>query len=162
MLAQRWVESLVGFFILLAIIALAVLAFRVSGLTHFLPEKTYSVTADFDDIGGLKPRAAVKIDGVQIGEVSRVALNQQTFKAVVTLQINDRFNQIPNDSSASILTAGLLGDNYIQITPMYSQTFLKNGDRIAFTTSAMILEKLIGQFMYQLGKGNSSSNNNHK
>lgn len=150
MLPQRLIESLVGLFLILAMIALAVLAFKVSGLTSLFPEKTYTITADFDDIGGLKVRSPVKIGGVQIGEVSEITLNPTSFKAVVSMNIRDQYNDIPDDSSARILTAGLLGDNYVAITPMYNTTFLKNGSQIQFTNSAMILEKLIGQFIYKL------------
>ncbi|EKD70488.1 MAG: ABC-type transport system involved in resistance to organic solvents periplasmic component [uncultured bacterium] len=156
MLSQRLIEGLVGFFLLLAIIALSVLAFKVSGLTSLFPVKSYTVTALFDDIGGLKIRSPVKIGGVQIGEVSDIGLDPLTFKAKVSMQIEEQFNEIPDDSSIGILTAGLLGDNYIAITPMYSKTFLKNGSQIEYSHSAMILEKLIGQFIYKLGNDNKS------
>jgi len=153
MTSQRTVESFVGLFLLFAIISLSVLAFKVSGLTSLFPAKSYIVTAEFDDIGALKIRSAVKIGGVQIGEVSGISLDSTTFKAIVKLNIRDNFNDIPDDSSARILTAGLLGDNYVAITPMYNTTFLKDGDQIKYTTSAMILEKLIGQFIYKLNNG---------
>jgi phospholipid/cholesterol/gamma-HCH transport system substrate-binding protein len=151
MLSQRYIESLVGLFLLFALVALTVLAFKVSGLTSLFPAKTYKVTAMFDDIGGLKVRAPVKIGGVQVGEVSAIALDPVTFKAVVKMNIHDQYNNIPNDSSAGIYTAGLLGDNYISITPMYSTTFLNNGGKIEMTHPAMVLEKLIGQFIYKIG-----------
>lgn len=157
MLPSRWVESLVGLFLLLAIVALTVLAFRVSGLVNFFPEKSYSVTAAFDDIGGLKVRSSVKIGGVQIGEVKKIDLDPVTFKAIVTLDILDQYNDIPDDSSAGIYTAGLLGDNYIAITPMYNTTVLKNGSKIEITNSAMVLEKLIGQFLYKAGGSDTAS-----
>lgn len=160
MLRQRLVETLVGLFLIFAIVCLCVLAFRVSGLTGLLPEATYHVTAEFDDIGGLKIRAPVKIGGVQVGEVSDVKLDPVTFKAVVTLQIDNQFNDIPDDSSAGIYTAGLLGDNYIAITPMYNKTFLKDGSEIQITRSAMILEKLIGQFIYKMSGSNNTTNSN--
>lgn len=157
MLPQRLIESLVGLFLLFAMIAMAVLAFKVSGLTNLFPEPTYTITADFDDIGGLKVRSPVKIGGVQIGEVSAINLNPTTYKAVVSMQIKDAYQDIPDDSSAGILTAGLLGDNYIAITPMYSTTFLKNGGHLQFTNSAMILEKLIGQFIYKISNGDKKN-----
>lgn len=160
MLPQRLIESLVGLFLLFALIALSVLAFKVSGLTSLFPAKSYAVTAAFDDIGGLKIRAPVKIGGVQIGEVSQIDLDPVTFKAVVTMRIEDQFNDIPDDSSAGIYTAGLLGDNYIAISPMYNETFLKQGSQIRSTHSAMVLEKLIGQFMYKIGGGDGNSNGN--
>lgn len=162
MLSQRLLESLVGLFLILAITALSVLAFKVSGLTALFPEKSYTVTAAFDDIGGLKVRSPVKIGGVQIGEVERVTLDPNTFKAVVQLRIYSQYNDIPDDSSVSILTAGLLGDNYLAITPMYSQTYLKNGSRIEMTHSAMILEKLIGQFIYKMSGDSTKGDKNEK
>lgn len=162
MLPQRTVETFVGLFLLAAIAALLVLAFKVSGLTSFFTTEGYNVTAEFDDIGQLKVRAAVKIGGVAVGEVSHIRLDPTTYKAVVTLRIDSKVNDIPDDSSAAILTAGLLGDNYVEITPMYSSTFLKNGSQIQDTHSAMILEKLIGQFMFKIGNsGNSNSSNSN-
>lgn len=160
MLPQRLIESLVGLFLLFAIIALTVLAFKVSGLTSLFPTKSYIVTAEFDDIGGLKVRSPIKIGGVQIGEVSQIDLDPSTFKAVVKMNIQDKFNDIPDDSTAGIFTAGLLGDNYISITPMYNKTVLKNGSQIQLTRSAMVLEKLIGQLIYKLGNNGNNSNSN--
>jgi phospholipid/cholesterol/gamma-HCH transport system substrate-binding protein len=87
-------------------------------------------------------------------------LDTTTFKAVVTLHIAKQYNEIPDDSSVTILTAGLLGDNYVAVTPMYSKTFLKNGSQIEYTNSAMVLEKLIGQFIYKLGNNDKSDGNN--
>lgn len=153
MLSQRTVETLVGLFILAALGALLVLAFRVSGLSGFVRQDTYTISAAFDDIGQLKIRSAVRIDGVSVGEVSDIFLDPETFRAVVTMRIYSAFNRIPDDSSAAILTAGLLGDNYVALTPMYSETWLKNGSRIEDTHSAMILEKLIGQFLFNIKGG---------
>jgi phospholipid/cholesterol/gamma-HCH transport system substrate-binding protein len=165
MLSQRFIESLVGLFLIFALIALTVLAFQVSGLMSLLPEKGYVVSAAFDDIGGLKVRSPVKIGGVQIGEVEGISLDPLTFKAVVKMHIHHQYNDIPDDSSAGIYTAGLLGDNYIAITPMYNTSFLKNGSNIEMTNSAMVLEKLIGDFIYSIKNSggdtsNSSSNKN--
>ncbi|EKD54474.1 MAG: ABC-type transport system involved in resistance to organic solvents periplasmic component [uncultured bacterium] len=151
MLSQRTVETGVGLFVLAAVIALLVLAFKVSGLTSFFKVEGYDVRAEFEDIGQLKVRSTVKISGVSVGEVSAIHLDPATFKAVVTLHIHSKVSDIPDDSSAAILTAGLLGDNYVAITPMYSTTFLKNGSTLQDTHSAMILEKLIGQFLFKLG-----------
>lgn len=156
MLSQRTIEIFVGLFLLAAILALLALAFKVSGLTSFFKTKGYQVTASFDDIGQLKIRAAVKIGGVNIGEVTHIKIDPVTYRAIVTLRINSWMKNIPEDSSAAILTAGLLGDNYIEISPMYSTVFLKEGSTIQDTTSAMILEKLIGQFLFKVG--NNSDN----
>jgi phospholipid/cholesterol/gamma-HCH transport system substrate-binding protein len=157
MLSQRTIETLVGLFLLAAIISLVVLAFKVSGLTSFFKADSYVVTANFDDVGQLKIRSSVKMGGVMIGEVAQIRLDPSTFKAVVVMHIHSKINDIPDDSSAAILTAGLLGDNYIAITPMYSNNFLKNGSVIQETHSAMILEKLIGQFLFKAG--NSAKSN---
>jgi len=151
MLSQRVIETVVGLFLLAAILALVALAFKVSGLTTFFKQEGYDITAAFDDIGQLKVRGSVKIGGVTVGEVTDIKIDPASFKAVVTMRINSAVNDIPTDSSASILTAGLLGDNYIAITPMYSKDFLKNGGEIPETHSAMILEKLIGQFLFSIG-----------
>lgn len=151
MLHQRLIETFVGIFLLASFAALSVLAFKVSGLTSFFPEATYDITAKFEEIGGLKVRSPVKIGGVQIGEVSAINLDKDNFKAIVHMRIYKKFNDIPDDSAAGIFTAGLLGDNYIAITPMYNTTFLKDGSVLTDTNSAMILEKLIGQFIYRLG-----------
>src|SRR5688572_29846906 len=115
MLPQRLIETLVGLFLLLAIISLTVLAFKVSGLTNWFPQKSYAVIAEFDDIGGLKVQSPVKMGGVQIGQVTQISLNPITFKAIATLKIAESYNNIPDDSSAGIYTSGLLGDNYIAI-----------------------------------------------
>ncbi|HVE43930.1 MAG TPA: outer membrane lipid asymmetry maintenance protein MlaD [Gammaproteobacteria bacterium] len=160
MLRQRFIESIVGLFLIFTALALSILAFKVSGLTSLFPDASYHITADFDEIGGLKVRAPVKIGGVQIGEVSDIALDPATFKAVVTLAIRNQYRDIPDDSSAGIFTAGLLGDNYIAITPMYNTTFLKEGGHIEITRSAMVLEKLIGQFLYKVGNSGQSDNSN--
>jgi phospholipid/cholesterol/gamma-HCH transport system substrate-binding protein len=162
MLQQRLIETLVGLFLIFAFMALSVLAFKVSGLTSLFPQKSYTIIAAFDDIGGLKVRSPVKIGGVQIGEVEAIQLDAQSFKAIVRMKIYKKFNDIPDDSSAGIFTAGLLGDNYIAITPMYNQTFLKDGSIMQETNSAMILEKLIGQFIYKISGDKSEDGKNLK
>jgi phospholipid/cholesterol/gamma-HCH transport system substrate-binding protein len=151
MLSQRKIELFVGIFLMGAILALIILAFKVSGLTSFFKPDGYEVTAAFDDIGQLKVRGPIKIGGVTIGEVTNIKLDTESYRAIVTLRINAKVTDIPNDSTASILTSGLLGDNYIAITPMYSQEFLKAGSVIQETHSAMILEKMIGQFLFNVG-----------
>lgn len=157
MLSQRTVETFVGMLLMAAMMSLLVLAFKVSGLTSFFKSKGYNITAQFEDIGQLKVRAAIKIGGVTVGEVSAIKLDPESFKATVMMHINSSVNDIPSDSSASILTAGLLGDNYIAITPMYSTQFLQNGSRIEETHSAFVLEKLIGQLVYKISNPNGGS-----
>lgn len=160
MTSQRIIELLVGLFLVLAAIAFSVLAFKVSGLTSLFPERSYTIKAAFDDIGGLKVRSPVKVGGVQIGQVTDISLDPTTYKAIVKMEIYQQFNDIPDDSSASILTSGLLGDNYISIAPMYNKTMLTNGSELKFTHSAMVLEKLIGQFIYKLGDSSNDKGSN--
>jgi phospholipid/cholesterol/gamma-HCH transport system substrate-binding protein len=162
MLSERTTESIVGLFLLAAIAALIILAFKISGLTSFFKPEGYDVTAAFDEIGQLKVRAPIKMGGVTIGEVTDIHLDPSTFRAVVKMRINQKVNDIPNDSSASILTAGLLGDNYIAITPMYGTDYLKQGSEIQETHPAIILEKLIGQFMFKISNPGSTKNETTK
>lgn len=139
---------------ILGIIALVFLALKVSGLTNYRSSGYYAVTADFDNTGSLKVRAPVSIAGVHVGQVGAISLNPVTYRATVTLLLNDK-TKIPTDSAASIYTQGLLGSNYISLSPGYADTNLKNGGQIQSTTSALILEKLIGQFIFSL-KNNTS------
>jgi phospholipid/cholesterol/gamma-HCH transport system substrate-binding protein len=163
---NKAVEILVGLFILGGICALLVLALKVSGLGNVVGTNGYHINATFDNVGDLKIRAPITIAGVRVGEVTGIKLDQQTFRAVVTMQINPDQNEIPLDSSASILTQGLLGSNYISLTPGFENVFLKEGDKINNTHPAIILENIIGQVMYKLGgsgdnkSGNNSENNN--
>ncbi|MDA3978693.1 outer membrane lipid asymmetry maintenance protein MlaD [Gallibacterium sp. AGMB14963] len=144
-------EFWVGLFLLLGIGALVFLGLRVANVHSFGESQTYHVTATFDNIGGLKVRAPVKIGGVVVGRVSDIELDAQTYLPQVTLAIDEKYNQIPDNSSLSIKTAGLLGEQYIALnigfddgeTPM-----LKDGSKITDTKSAMVLEDLIGQFLY--------------
>ena len=145
-----WLEVSVGFFMLVAIAGLALLAFKVSGLTTMTDGQYYSVVADFDNIGDLKERAPVTLAGVKIGRVSAISLDPQTFRATVLLSIDAHYQSLPIDTSASIFTQGLLGANYISLTPGYQEQFLQPNARIQKTHSALILENLIGQLVYNL------------
>jgi phospholipid/cholesterol/gamma-HCH transport system substrate-binding protein len=146
---KKLTEILVGLFMILGVVALTFLALKVSGLTGYAGKASYyKITADFDNVGGLKVRAPVLIAGVSVGEVSNIALNKNDFRAKVTLLVDPAKAQLPVDTSASIYTQGLLGSNYINLSPGYAETFLKEGGIIETTNSAMILEKLIGQFLY--------------
>lgn len=149
---QRSINLIVGLFMVAGIIALVVLAFQVSGLTTYTSANTYTVTAAFTNVGDLKVRAPVTIAGVSIGRITDIQLDAKSYKAIVTMQIDESENNIPDDSTASILTAGLLGANYIGITPGFDETFLKNGSEIENTNQALILQNLIGQLMFSLKK----------
>jgi phospholipid/cholesterol/gamma-HCH transport system substrate-binding protein len=146
-----------GLFVLLGIGALFFLAIKTTNLHSLSSGKTYSVTADFNNVGGLKRGAAVALAGVRIGRVASIRLNPKSLEAVVTLNIEDRYNQIPTDSSASIQTRGLLGDQYIGISPGGSLKSLTNRSTIHFTQSAIVLENLISQFMFNKGSSGGKS-----
>lgn len=137
----------VGLFVLLGAIALAFLALRAGNLSTFTFSSTYNLSAKFDNIGGLKVRAPVKSAGVVVGRVSDIKLDDKTFQAVVTLKMEKDF-AFPTDSSAKILTSGLLGEQYIGIEPGGEDKNLQNGQVISMTQSAIVLETLISKFLY--------------
>lgn len=149
------VELSVGLLVIAAVAGIFMLAFKVSGFSGYSGQNTYHVKAEFDNIGGLKVRAPVVIAGVRVGEVASIQLNGDTFKATVDLIIDNSQNQIPADSSARILTHGLLGANYIGITPGFGEPlepggspYLVDGSQISDTQPAVILENLIGHLIY--------------
>ena len=148
---ERLVEIAVGLFMLAGMAALVMLALRVSGLTSYKAQQSFQVAAHFTNVGGLKPRAAVTIAGVKVGQVMNIRLDSETFKAVVTMAVDKNNNTLPVDSTASILTLGLLGANYISLTPGFEEDYLADGDTIDITNPAIILENLIGQFLYSTG-----------
>lgn len=137
----------VGLFVLLGAVAVLFLALRSANLLQWSLDKDYQVTARFDNIGGLKPGAAVKSAGVVVGRVKAIEFDGESFQARVTLAIQER-HQFPKDSSLAILTSGLLGEQYVGIAPGADENNLVAGDRIGFTQSAVVLEKLISQFLY--------------
>jgi len=150
-------DVLVGLFVVVGALALVFLALQSANLLSVSWQPTYSVTARFDNIGGLKPQAAVRSAGVVVGRVQSIAFNDETFQADVALALEQRY-AFPRDSSLKILTSGLLGDQYIGIEAGAEEENLKPGDRITATQSAVVLENLIGQFLYgQAEKGGSST-----
>jgi len=146
-MGKRGIEMMVGLFVLAGMIGLVFLALKAANLANFTIGKTYSVLARFDNIGGLKPRAPVKSAGVTVGRVAGISLDGELYQGVVTLHIEDRF-QFPKDTSAKILTSGLLGDQYVGLEPGGDDLYLGSGDEIQMTQSAVVLENLIGQFLY--------------
>lgn len=155
---QRYVDISVGLFMLLGLLALLVMVMKVSSISDFMSLKEYQVTANFTDIGGLKVRAPVTVAGVRIGEVSRIDLQPGELNARVTMKLRAD-KRIPfDDSSARILTEGLIGSNYISIVPGFeddannAHPYLRNGDVIAKTQEAIILENLIGQLLFNINK----------
>ncbi|MDN3544062.1 MAG: outer membrane lipid asymmetry maintenance protein MlaD [Roseateles asaccharophilus] len=139
-------DAWVGFFVLLGGAALLFLALKAGNLLSLNFDETYQVTARFDNIGGLKPRAAVKSAGVVIGRVESISFDDKTFQAKVVLNLHKDV-VFPKDSSAKILTSGLLGEQYIGLEPGADEKNLAAGDRITQTQSAVVLENLIGQFI---------------
>jgi phospholipid/cholesterol/gamma-HCH transport system substrate-binding protein len=150
---RKIIEVMVGFLMLLGIAALVFLALKVSGLTSYSSQESYyRIIAEFDNVGSLKVRAPVMIAGVKIGQVGAINLDPVSFRAKVALLIRNDQNRLPSDTSASIYTQGLLGANYVSLTPGYASTYLKGNSHIETTQPAIILEKLIGQFLFNLQK----------
>ena len=137
----------VGLFVMIGALALVFLALKAGNLLTLSFEKTYLVSARFDNIGGLKPRAAVKSAGVVVGRVKRITFDDKSFQATVEIEMEQQF-AFPKDSSAKILTAGLLGEQYIGLEPGAEEKTLVAGDVIKQTQSAVVLETLISQFLY--------------
>jgi phospholipid/cholesterol/gamma-HCH transport system substrate-binding protein len=137
----------VGLFVLLGAAALFFLAMKAGNMSSLSFDKTYSVVSKFDNIGGLKPRAAVKSAGVVVGRVGDIKFDDKSFQAAVTLNLDSQY-KFPKDSSAKILTSGLLGEQYIGLEPGGDTNNLAAGDKIKMTQSAVVLENLISQFLF--------------
>ncbi len=151
-------DFLVGLFVLLGALALMFMALKAGNLSSFSFEPTYTVMAKFDNVGALKSRAAVKSNGVVVGRVKNIRFDNQEFKAVVELSLESRY-QFPMDSSASIMTAGLLGEQYIGLTPGADEINLDNGSEIMFTQGAVVLEELISKFLFSSAEKEGSAVN---
>jgi phospholipid/cholesterol/gamma-HCH transport system substrate-binding protein len=144
---RKSVDVWVGLFVLLGVAALLFLALKAGNMSSLSFGKTYSVTGKFDNIGGLKPQAPVKSAGVVVGRVGEIKFDDKSYQALVTLDLETGY-KFPKDSSLKILTAGLLGEQYIGIVAGGDTNNLANGDRISSTSSATVLEDLINQFIY--------------
>ncbi len=156
-MAKKGIETMVGLFVLLGIVALAFLALKTANLCNLGRGETYRLQARFDNIGGLKVRAPVRSAGVTVGNVTAITLDNKTYQGVVTLDVERRF-QFPKDTSAKILTAGLLGDQYLGLEPGGDEKNLEPGQTITQTQSAVVLENLIGQFL--TGKASDAGTDN--
>ena len=141
-------EILVGLFVSLCIAALFFLALQVSNYSDLQDNGSYTVNAHFENVGGLKIKALVSMAGVPIGRVTEISFDSDNYDALVKIRIDARYNNLPSDTSASILTSGLLGDKYIGLTPGGLDEFLQEGDNIELTQSALVLERLISQFLF--------------
>jgi len=144
---NRTIETGVGLFLLAGILALLLLALRVSGLSASTTNDSYKLYAYFDNIAGLTVRAKVTMAGVTIGKVTAIDLDRDSFTGRVTMEVQKKVNNLPSDSTASILTAGLLGEKFIGISVGGETTLLKEGSTIHDTQSALVLEDLIGKFL---------------
>lgn len=147
MMKRSTLDLWVGLFVAMGFVALLFLSLKVANLTSLNSGGTYQVRARFDNIGGLKVRGPVKSSGVVVGRVSEIRFDNESFQAEVVMSIEDRY-RFPLDTSAKILTAGLLGDQFIGLTAGGDTADLKNGDMLKITQSAIVLENLIGQFLY--------------
>lgn len=144
----RTVEIGVGLFVAFGMAALFMLAMQVSNLAALGNQDGYTVTAHFQNIGGLKVRAPVTVSGVRVGRVDGISYDFSSFEAVVSMKIDSQYTGFPEDTSASIFTAGLLGEQYVALDPGGSMTNLAEGSRIQLTQSALVMEQIIGQFLY--------------
>ena len=157
-------EIIVGIFMVMGIAAAVILSLNVAGLVFTGSSDSYTLKARFDNIGSLKLRAPVKIGGVAIGRVERIGLDDKTLTPVVWLSIDSAFRNISSDSKASILTAGIIGEQYIGITPGFydeemGSTYMQDGDTFGDTGSAVVLEDLIARFLYSAGDSSPKEGN---
>lgn len=154
MRVTKTIETWVGLFVAAGLVALFFIAMQVSNLGEIRTARgAYTVTARFDNIGGLKVRAPVSMAGVRVGRVSHIGFDNKTYEAIVEMRIDPAFDTLPVDTSASILTAGLLGEQYIGLSPGGSDDRLKEGDELELTQSAMVLEQIISRFLFNKAEG---------
>jgi phospholipid/cholesterol/gamma-HCH transport system substrate-binding protein len=156
-MVSRTVEIWVGVFVALGIAALFMLAMQVSNLTTLSADDGYIITAGFENVGGLKERSPVTVSGVRVGRVEKIDYDYNTFEAVVRLRIDSEHQGFPEDTSASIYTSGLLGEQYVALEPGGSMTNLVDGDRVQLTQSALVMEQIIGQFLYSAAADNAAT-----
>jgi len=149
-MTTRLTEIWVGVFVAAGMAALFMLAMKVSNLSTYNEGEGYIVTARFEDISGLKERSPVTMAGVRIGRVKAISFDNDSLQAVVTMRIETRHNALPKDTSASIYTAGLLGEKYVGLEPGGDDKSLKQGDVVKLTQDSLVLEKLIGQFVTKM------------
>ena len=152
-MTTRTIETLVGIFVVLGFLALFMLAMKVSNLSGLSRDDGYEITAYFENIGGLKVRSPVTVSGVRVGQVTQIIYNPERFEAQVSMRIGTEFDYLPIDTTASIYTAGLLGEQYIALEPGAEEEVLAKGDTIEFTQSALVLEEIIGKIVVKLTSG---------
>ena len=147
-MTSRKIEILVGLFVAAAIAAFFMLAMQVSNMSSYGGGENYELMARFDNIGGLKVRSPVSAGGVTIGRVTGIQYNNESYEAIVSMAIDKQYDKFPVDTAASILTSGLLGEQFVGFEPGAEEDYLKQGDVIDLTQSALVLEQIIGQFLY--------------
>lgn len=155
MRTSHTIEFTSGLFMLLGLAALVFLALQSTDMGGVLREGSYRITARFSNIGDLKPRSPVSIGGVTVGNVEMVELDPMTFEAVVTMKVSTQYTDLPDDTSASILTKGVLGDQYIGLEPGGSPDLLQDGDELFITQSAIVLEQLVSKYLFNTDSGDS-------
>ena len=160
-MSKRSIEILVGLFVMLGLAAVLFLALKAANLTTLNNGDTYTLVARFDNIGGLKARAPVRSAGVVVGRITQISLDAKSFQGVVTMEVN-RSYQFPKDTSAKILTAGLLGDQYVGLEPGGEAENLAAGATVKQTQSAVVLENLIGQFLFNKAADTGAGNDGAK
>lgn len=155
MKSSNQVEFAAGLFLMLGVAALIFLALQATDTRGLQRQDSYNVVAYFTNVGGLKTRATVSMAGVKVGTVESIELDEETLEAKVVLKIFEKFDDLPSDTSASVLTAGILGDQYVGLEPGGSPEPLQDGDRILITNSAVVLEQLIGRYLFNTDEGSS-------
>ncbi|MDT4290044.1 outer membrane lipid asymmetry maintenance protein MlaD [Methylomonas sp. MO1] len=146
-------DTLVGFFVASGVAALFYMALQVSNLGSYTGDDTYTVIAHFQNSGGLKVKSPVSVAGVRIGRVSAIRLDKDSHESIVEMRIESQYNNLPSDSGVSIYTAGLLGEQYVSLDPGSSDEYLKDKSTIDITSSAIVLEEMIGKFMLNKAEG---------
>ena len=144
-------DTLVGLFVASGIAALFYMAMQISNLGSFGQDNSYTITANFDNSGGLKVKSAVSLAGVAIGRVSKISIDTENYESIVEIQIESQY-QLPDDTTASIFTAGLLGEQYIHLEPGGSEEYITENGAIDITQSAIVLEDVIGQFLIKMAE----------
>ena len=152
-MTTRFIEIMVGLFVVLGFLALFMLAMKVSNLSRLTGKEGYEVTAYFENIGGLKVRSPVTVSGVRVGQITEIVYDSDRYEAKVVMRIQAAHDYFPIDSTASIYTAGLLGEQYIALEPGAEDDVLVTGDTIEFTQSALVLEEIIGKIVVKLTSG---------
>lgn len=154
---SKTIEMWVGVFVALGLAALFFLAMKVSNLADYESTDGYLVKAYFENVGSLKVRAPVSMSGVRMGRVSRISFDKNKYQALVEMRIDRQFDSLPEDTSASVLTAGLLGEQYISLSPGGSDDTLKDGSTIDLTQSSIVLEEMISKFLYNKAEGDKKA-----